>query len=137
MGHYYPDHLRRISASQVFSCNKYRLPTIKCPLQADPKVGGGKDETRRPAGSAPWSEVQRGARRPYGRQSPSAASGAVLGAFMERQPSCSITNHEPILTTFYTLPGCRWSSYLLAPASNRKFNFLPNPIIVLFPESEL
>jgi hypothetical protein len=46
-GHEYPDPLRRISASQVFSFNKYRLPTINNQLQANPKVTGGRDETRR------------------------------------------------------------------------------------------
>src|ERR1044071_8407187 len=36
---YYPDHPRRISASQVLSCNKYRPRTIKNQLQADPNQG--------------------------------------------------------------------------------------------------
>jgi hypothetical protein len=41
MGHEYTDCFGRISASQVFSCSKYRLPTIKNQLQAVPKVAVG------------------------------------------------------------------------------------------------
>jgi hypothetical protein len=40
-GHEYPDCFGPISASQVFSCSKYRLPAIKNQLQADPKMAGG------------------------------------------------------------------------------------------------
>jgi hypothetical protein len=50
-GHEYPDPLRRMSASQVFFCSKYRLLTNKNQLQAAPKVAGAWDETRRRNGN--------------------------------------------------------------------------------------